>query len=50
MAGGLEFCLLKLGDHINKGMVSQIKNTISHSCILLKSLKKRTQKDILFLL
>jgi len=50
MAGGLKIYLLKLGDHINKGMVRQIKNTISHSCILVKRLEKCSQKDILVLL
>jgi len=50
MAGGLKFCLLKLGDHINKEMASQTKHTMSHSCILVKRLKKCSQKDILVLL
>jgi len=49
MASDLKFCLLKLGGHINKEIASQTKHTMSHSCILVKRLKKRIQKDILVL-
>lgn len=39
-----------MGGHINKEMVSQIQYTITHSCILVRKLKKSSQTDILILL